>query len=88
VEHAVSSLPCRREFGVVTGDGGGDDHVGAGREVVGVMAEEYGGSGPAHPLEIRGFIAVASRDLRPEPHRDQRQAAHTGSADADEVELP
>src|SRR6202789_1124035 len=42
--------------------------------------------GGAQALHVRGVGTVAAADRRPEPRADQRQAAHPGAADPDEVE--
>ena len=55
-------------------------------DVGGVVADRGLEPGVAQPLQIGGVGAVAAGDRRPEAGADERQAAHPGAADADEVE--
>ena len=59
----------------------------SGGQVGRVVADRRLEPGPAQPLHIRGVGAVAAGDAsRPSRGADQRQAAHPGAADADEVQ--
>ncbi len=52
------------------------------------MADDRRQPGRPQPLHIRGVVAVAPRHRRPQLGADQRQPAHPGAADADEVQPP
>ena len=75
-----------KPLGVVGRDGGGVDDLGAVGNVGGGVAENRLYAVLAQPSGIAGCRAVRARHRRAERGGDQRQAAHPGAADADEVQ--
>jgi hypothetical protein len=86
VKHRRAGRAGGLQLGVVLGDRRGDDHLGAGREVGGVVAGH--GLDPVRPQALQGrrVDAVRAGHARAQRVRHLRQAAHPGAADPDEVQ--
>jgi hypothetical protein len=76
-------------LGVVRGDRGGDHHLGPVGHMRGVVrADDRLDPRGTQRLAVARLGAVRPRHGGPERARDQRQAAHPGAADPDEVQSP
>ena len=64
-----------------------DDDLGARRDALGVVADPRLEPGGAQPLQVGALGAVAAGHRGAELVADERQAAHPGAADRDEVQL-
>ena len=86
VDRLDPALAGERQLRVVLGDRGRDDDLGPLGQVGGVVADDRLQPRLAQALHIRGVGPVAAGDGGAEPGADQRQAAHPGPADPDEVQ--
>ena len=86
VDHALAALARPRQLGVVLGDRGRDDHVGALGHRVGVMPDPRLEPRGPEASEVGALGAVAARHLGAELAGHEREPAHAGAADGDEVE--
>ena len=84
---AAQHRPCRRRnLGVVVGDGGRHDDLGARRHVRDVVADDRLDPRLAQRPHIARLRSVGAGDLGTERGRRQRETAHSGAPDADEVQ--
>ncbi len=88
VDRLDAALAGQRQLRVVLADRGRDDHLGALGQVRRVVADDRIEPRRTQPLHIRGVAAVAAGHARAELGADQRQPAHPGTTDADEVQPP
>ena len=84
---AVVDPGRRDDLGQRGGNRRGDDQLGTGRGVRGVVADLRRDAGRAQLVEVRGLGRVAAAHLGAQRLRDQGEPAHAGAADADEVQL-
>jgi hypothetical protein len=87
VEHALAALAGDRKLGVFVADRGGHDDLRIEGHRLGVVTDR--GVQPRLPqvLHIGAVGPVGAADGRAQPVADERQAAHPGAADRDEVQL-
>ena len=74
------------QLDVLGRDRGRDDDVGAGGNGRGVVADDRLDAGCPEPLEIGRLNPVGARNGMSERPADERQPAHPGAADRDEVQ--
>ena len=88
MEDRLLALPGARQLGVVLGDRRRDDDLGVLGHRVSVVAHARREPRRPEAFHVGRVGAVAPAHPRPEPVGDQREAAHSGPADGDEVQPP
>ena len=85
---AMDHAPVRRgQLGVVLGNGGRHDHLGAGGHVGGIVADRRLDAVLAQAGRVWRLGPVGAGHVGAQRARDHRQAAHPGAPDADEVQF-